>query len=556
MHVTGGTAAAQRQQFAVQGPWQQADVGNVGLAGSASETGDGDLIMNGAGSDIWGTADSFHFLYQPIEDGTIRANGPTFTSNPNDPFAKIGIMIRLTLDPGSPEVILDMKPDGSIEFMTRSAQNGETTFIAGLNQRGSNLSLVRNNGVVSGIVCGNGCVTVGSTPFPSGPALIGAAITSHDPTRLAEAMFPASPPSVRTVPDPWVTGDEGAVGLRGSAYFQQGTFTVSGAGADIWGTSDAYRTVDTTQNGNGTIAARVVSENGANTFAKAGIVAAPFGRTGPTVILDARPDGSIEFMARATQGGEMAFVAGSSAAFPMWLKLQRTGNTFTGFVSPDGSAWQMVGSTDVSMPTNITVGMAVTSHDTSALNTATFDHVSVSSAAPIDTDIGDVGATGGVAVSDVNTRVLGAGADIWGTQDAFNYYYTSLINDGQMFVRVTSLDNTSPFAKAGIMIRASTDPSAAHVILDVKPDGGVEFMMRSVAGGSTTFLAGTTRSFPVQLYLQRTGTTINAYVVDVNQLTPVGSVTTDLPSDALIGIAVTSHTRGTLATATLDQISR
>ena len=200
IHVTRGTAAAQHP---VQGPWQQADVGNVGIAGSASETGDGDLIMTGAGSDIWGTADSFHFLYQPIEDGTIGSNPPTFTFNspPSNPFAKIGLMIRLTLDPGSPEVILDMKPDGSIEFMTRSTQNGETTFIAGLNQRG-NLSLVRSNGVVTGIVCTftSGCVTVGSTPFPSGPALIGAAITSHDPTRLAQAMFPASPP--RT---PWAT---------------------------------------------------------------------------------------------------------------------------------------------------------------------------------------------------------------------------------------------------------------------------------------------------------------------------------------------------------------
>jgi hypothetical protein len=45
-------------------------------------------------------------------------------------------------------------------------------------------------------------------------------------------------------------------------------------------------------------------------------------------------------------------------------------------------------------------------------------------------------------------------------------------------------------------------------------------------------------------------------VVDGNLLTLVGSVSTDLPSDALIGIAVTSHTPGTLATATLDQISR
>jgi hypothetical protein len=240
----------------------------------------------------------------------------------------------------------------------------------------------------------------------------------------------------------------------------------------------------------------------------------------------------------------------------VWLKIQRTGNTFTGFVSPNGSDWQFVGSTDVAMPTHINAGLAVTSHDTTMLNTATFDHAAVASAAPIDLDIGDVGAAGGVAVSDTGTQVSGSGADIWGTTDAFNYDYTSLINDGGMFARVTSLENTSPFAKAGIMIRASTDPSAAHVILDVKPDGGIEFMARSTTGDTTTFLGGSTRSFPITLYLVRSGTTINAYVIDGTQNTPIGSVSIDLPSDALIGLAVTSHARGTLATATFDVVSR
>ena len=112
-----------------------------------------------------------------------------------------------------------------------------------------------------------------------------------------------------------------------------------------------------------------------------------------------------------------------------------------------------------------------------------------------------------------------------------------------MFARVTSLDDTDPYAKAGIMIRASTDPSAADVILDVKPDGGIEFMTRSAAGGTTNFLGGATRSFPVQFYLVRTGGTINGYVIDGTQNTLIGSVSIDLPSGALIGLAVTM-TRG------------
>jgi hypothetical protein len=279
------------------------------------------------------------------------------------------------------------------------------------------------------------------------------------------------------------------------------------------------------------------------------------------VVLDVRPNGFVEFMTRSTAGGPTTYIGGIQSSFPVSLKLTRMDagvtSTFTAFVSDASTdGWQQVGAVQIAMGPNATAGFVVTNQDTSALNTATFDSVAVFSAASIDADIGDVGVAGGAVASGGDTRVSGGGADIWGTVDAFNFDYTSLANDGGMYARVIGVNNTSSFAKAGIMIRASTDPSAAHVILDVKPDGGIEFMTRPTSGGTTTFLAGATRSFPILLYLVRSGTTVNAYVVDGSQNTPIGSASIDLPSDALIGLAVTSHERGTLTTATFDQISR
>ena len=516
-----------------------------------------DLFINGAGSDIWGTADSFHFAYRPLGDGQIASDYPS--QDATNPFAKVGLMIRMSLDPGAPHVVLDVKPNGEIEFMTRQLQGGQTTYIGGSTTRGW-LQLTRSNGTVTGAVCPfntNSCQTIASVPFPSGLAVTGAIITSHDPGVLNHGSFASNGPTIIAVPNNWFDGDVGNVGTKGWTVYQNGTFTVNGAGADIWGARDAYHAVESSIGADGVIVARVTAENAADAFAKAGVIAANSkGSTEPTVILDIRPNGIIEFMARPSFGGQMAFVAGSASPLPVWLKLQRTGSTFTGYMSADGNDWQVVGSTNVSMPTNINAGIAVTSHDTSALNTSTFDHLSVSSATPIDTDIGDVGAAGGIGVSDVDTRVSGAGADIWGTADAFNYDYTSLSNDGAMYARVLSLDDTSPFAKAGIMIRASTDPSAAHVILDVKPDGGIEFMTRSANGASTTFLAGSARSFPVFLRLERVGAAVYASIIDGTRYTLLGWTTTDLPSDALIGLAVTSHQQGILATAHFDTVSR
>jgi hypothetical protein len=344
--------------------------------------------MAGAGADIWGPADSFQFVYQPIRDGEISAL--VGSEEDIDPFAKTGVMIRQSLDPESPHVILDVKPEGGVEFMTRSSPGGETTFIAAASVKvrefGGNvtiyarLRLVRSRGVVTGMVCqANVCQTVGSTSWLSGPALIGVAVTSHDPSRLNHAYFPAALPTVSTVPQPWFSYDYGPVGQRGNAFFEDDTFTVSGAGADIWGMSDAFHFVSQWLVGDSEIVARVTSEQNTNPYAKAGVMMRNSQYSEGTVILDVLPNGSIEFMARAASGANMAFIAGGFMAYPVWLKLTRTGDQFTGYVSGDGGAWQQIGTTNVVMlalPYAIAGGLAVTSHDPTVLNTLTFDHVS------------------------------------------------------------------------------------------------------------------------------------------------------------------------------------
>src|ERR1051326_6830131 len=98
--LTPGVARAQTGGHPLPPPWQQTDVGDVGLAGNATEGPDGDLFISGAGSDIWGTADSFHFMYQTIYDGEISMRaGFTDTPGTLNPHAKIGLMIRSTVAP-------------------------------------------------------------------------------------------------------------------------------------------------------------------------------------------------------------------------------------------------------------------------------------------------------------------------------------------------------------------------------------------------------------------------------------------------------------------------
>lgn len=65
----------------------------------------------------------------------------------------------------------------------------------------------------------------------------------------------------------------------------------------------------------------------------------------------------------------------SGVSAPYRVKLVRSGNTFSGYRSGGGVNWQLVDSAAVSMGGSVCIGLAVTSHNTAALCTATFDNV-------------------------------------------------------------------------------------------------------------------------------------------------------------------------------------
>ena len=70
-------------------------------------------------------------------------------------------------------------------------------------------------------------------------------------------------------------------------------------------------------------------------------------------------------------------------AAPYWVKLTRTGNTFTAQRSADGVTWTNI-TTDpaastvtVAMAPNVYIGLAVTSHNTAMQTSAQFSNVAI-----------------------------------------------------------------------------------------------------------------------------------------------------------------------------------
>jgi hypothetical protein len=578
--------------LALPPPWTYQDIGPVGPAGSASHAStiesDDIFTVKSAGADIWGTSDAFGYVYQPFAgDGWIAVNVESVQNT--DAFAKAGLMLRESLDPGSAHVLLDLRPHGETEFLTRPAAGAETSFIASSTESfPTALVLYRNGSVVSGYVIGINTVTpVGSTTISMGRNLFaGLAVTSHDASTLNTSTF--GPPFAHNyafgLPDRWIDADVGAVGQMGGTSYDAGTFTVRGGGADIWGTSDSFHYLSQTLPA-GQLVVRVTSVEATDPFAKAGVMMRlNSGSLGANanVVLDVRPTGDVEFMTRSTAGAETMFLAGTALPLPVWLKMVASGTTITGSVSADGTNWTEIGSTQPDFAQmyagdgHLEAGLAVTSHDPSRLNTSTFDNVALTdapdfTALPHPWRHGDVGDTGqaGTASYDAGVfTVRGAGADIWGTADAFQMAYQQFFSNApypffqysiehiEVAARVTAVGDTDMFAKAGVMIRDSSDANAAHAILDVRPTGDIELMTRASTGASTTFAAGSMHTLPVWLKLVRSGAAVTGYVSsDGASWDVVGSADTSLSRDhALAGPVVTSHNPAVLNTATFDHV--
>jgi hypothetical protein len=307
-----------------------------------------------------------------------------------------------------------------------------------------------------------------------------------------------------SLPNGWDSRDIGDVGQPGGASYYSGRFAVDGAGADIWGTSDSFHFVSVRLPfaQGGAITARVVATQNTNPFAKAGVmIRTSYDPSSAHVILDVKPDGGVEFMSRPSSGAATTFIAGATATFPVWVRLTYDTTTVTGQVSNDGTTWVTIGS--ASLSAGAYAGFAVTSHDTNTLHPSVFDnvHVDVTGSTGLPDpwqqwDVGTTGVQGGASYSNGVLTVSGSGADIWGSADAFHFVYSQIVGDGQIVARVTSTQNTNPYAKAGVMIRESLDASASDVVLDLKPDGSVEFMARAASGADTTFIGTASQQLP------------------------------------------------------------
>jgi len=180
----------------------------------------------------------------------------------------------------------------------------------------------------------------------------------------------------------WTAADIGDTKTGDTVYnADAATWDIYAAGADIWGSADAFRYVYTENSGDFLIQGRINAVLNTNDWAKVGLMVRQSADPGsPQLSIAARGlNDWFGIQYRAGQGAGSGGFADNWVATPLprWFRLQRAGNTFTASWSDDAVTWNGIGSGDMAMTDPVLVGMSVTSHDGNRITAAQYSYVYV-----------------------------------------------------------------------------------------------------------------------------------------------------------------------------------
>ncbi|MHC4477287.1 MAG: GEVED domain-containing protein [Planctomycetota bacterium] len=191
--------------------------------------------------------------------------------------------------------------------------------------------------------------------------------------------------------EPWIPAgillhrDIGDPAKAGSASYEDGVWTIEAAGEDVWGTADDFHYLYRSLVGDGMLTARVLGNDGqgVNEWAKVGVmIRETLEPDSKHAMMAATPGDGVSFQWRPETGGLSESIRDGNASevtVPVSLKVERLGDTFTGYYSliePDLDDWVPVGSMVIPMRDEVYIGLAATSGDDQTLYTATIDEVS------------------------------------------------------------------------------------------------------------------------------------------------------------------------------------
>jgi regulation of enolase protein 1 (concanavalin A-like superfamily) len=356
------------------------------------------------------------------------------------------------------------------------------------------------------------------------------------------ASVQIGPVQSTVLPSNFSNQDVGDVQTVGSSTYTDGVYTINGSGVDIGGTADSFQFAYSLVSSDGDFITRLVDTNAV----KAGLmIRASLTASSPMAMVMLN-DNMARFADRPDNGNFANYTNGPTVNnTPVWLRLNKSGDTITAYSSVDGVNWTNIGSASVTYGAQYYVGFAVTSWS-STLASGQFDSFMgvPTSANALPTaftglDIGTVG-TAGIATYAGNIGeydVFGSGTDIGGTSDSFHFSYVAMSTDGDYIAQVLNQDAI----KEGIMVRASLSANSAMAMIMLN-SGMARFAGRPNMGNYASYSNGpNVAGNPIWLRLNKTGSTVTGYwSTDKVNWTQIGSTTITFGSQFYVGFGVTS----------------
>lgn len=173
--------------------------------------------------------------------------------------------------------------------------------------------------------------------------------------------------------------------------------------------------------------------------------------------------------------------------------------------------------------------------------------------------IGDPDSEGTTLPVENGYRITGSASGIGGTSDQFHYGYQQRTGSFDVKVRVASLDNTDPWATAGLMLRNELTAGSPFAAVFATPSiNGTMFSFRDSSESETK---NSDDRIPINypytwLRLQRSGNTFTGYGgFDGRSWKELGSVTFDAPDTVFFGMTVDSQLSTASATALFQDLN-
>ena len=314
---------------------------------------------------------------------------------------------------------------------------------------------------------------------------------------------------------------------------------------------------------------------GSITISMGSSVLAGLASTSDAATLLNRAEFSNVAVSTATSGlqavGDLAFTSKSSSAIGLtWsavtgatgYRIERStnGTTFTALATVTGGAVTYSDTTVAVLAKYYYRVVALNDTVQAAPSATIFTAAPAAVALPVPwtaADIGSVAGEGATGLQSGTFILVSSGTAIGGAADSFRFTSQPLVGDGSVVARVSKLDTTGTWAKAGVVIRESTAANARQAVMVVSPSNGISWQYRQNVGGSGVVVAGpTTQAAPAWVRVVRAGNTFTgSWSADGIAWTSVGSITISMGSSVLAGLAGTSDDASRLNRAEFTNVT-